>query len=43
MARDKPVSLVTELIAPEMIGSDITTVFEANLINKLTSYGGVLH
>jgi len=43
MARDKPVSLATEMIAQEMIGSDINTVFEANLINTLTSYGGVIH
>jgi hypothetical protein len=43
MARDKPVSLATELMIQEMVGSDINTIFEANIINKSESFGGLLH
>jgi len=43
MARDKPVSLATELMIQEMIGSDINTIFEANVINKADTFGGLLH
>ena len=43
MARDKPVGLATELMVQEMIGSDINTIFEANVINKSNTFGGLLH
>lgn len=43
MARDKPVGLATELMAQEMLGSDINTIFEANVINKSNTFGGLLH
>ena len=43
MARDKPVGLATELMAQEMLGTDVNTIFEANLINKSNTFGGLVH
>ncbi|MEE8598624.1 MAG: hypothetical protein V3S69_03805, partial [Dehalococcoidales bacterium] len=43
MARDKPVSLATELMVQEYVGSNINTIFEANIINKANAFGGVFH
>lgn len=43
MARDKPVGLATELMVQEMLGSDINTIFEANIINKSNTFGGLFH
>lgn len=43
MVRDKPVGLATELMVQEMLGSDINTIFEANVINKSNTFGGLLH
>jgi hypothetical protein len=43
MARDKPINLATELMVQEALGSNINTIFEANIINKSQQFGGVLH
>ena len=43
MARDKPVNLATELMVQEALGTNVNTIFEANLINKANTFGGLLH
>lgn len=43
MVRDKPVNLATEMMIQEMVGSDINTIFEANVINKANTFGGLIH
>ena len=43
MARDKPINLATELMIQEAVGSNINTIFEANIINKSNTFGGLLH
>jgi hypothetical protein len=43
MARDKPVNLASELMIQEMLGTDINTIFEANIINKSQTFGGLVH
>ena len=43
MARDKPVGLATELMVQEALNSDINTIFEANVINKSQTFGGLVH
>jgi hypothetical protein len=43
MARDKPIALSTELMIQEALGTDVNTIFEANIINKSQQFGGVLH
>ena len=43
MARDKPVGLATELMVQEMLGTNVNTIFEANIINKSQQFGGVFH
>lgn len=39
----KPVSLATELMAQEVLGTNVNTIFEANVINKSQQFGGILH
>ena len=43
MMRDKPINLASELMIQEMVGSDINTIFEANVINKSNTFGGLIH
>jgi len=43
MARDRPISLATELTIQEALGTDVNTIFEANLINKSETFGGLIH
>jgi hypothetical protein len=43
MAKDRPVSLATELMIQDMVGTNVNTIFEANIINKSNTFGGVLH
>ena len=43
MVRDRPVSLATEIMAQEALGANINTIFEANVINKSNTFGGLVH
>ena len=43
MVRDRPVSLATEILAQDALGTDMNTIFEANIINKANTFGGFLH
>jgi hypothetical protein len=43
MMKDRPVNLATELMIQEALGSDINTIFEANVINKSNTFGGLIH
>lgn len=43
MARDRPVSLATEMLVQEAVGSDINTIFGSNVINKSETFGGLIH
>jgi len=43
MARDKPVGLSTELAVEHYLTGSVNTVFDANIINKSESFGGVFH
>jgi hypothetical protein len=43
MAKDRPISLATEMMTQEAIGSDINTIFESNIVNKSNTFGGVFH
>ena len=43
MVRDKPVNLATELLLEDVVGSNVNTIFDANLINKSNTFGGLLH
>ncbi len=43
MLRDRPINLATEIAAQEMLGTDITTIFDANVINKSQTFGGLFH
>jgi hypothetical protein len=43
MARDKPINLATELMLEEMIGTNMNSIVDANVISKYNSYGGIFH
>ena len=43
MARERPLSLATEEMIDAVLGSNLDTILDANIINKMTSWGGVVH
>lgn len=43
MMRDKPINLATEMMIQDMVGSNVNTIFEANVINKSQTFGGIFH
>ncbi|MCP4489785.1 MAG: hypothetical protein GY820_21080 [Gammaproteobacteria bacterium] len=43
MARDRPVNLASEMMIQEMLGSDVNTIFESNVLNKANTFGGLVH
>lgn len=43
MMRDKPINLASELMIQDMLGTDVNTIFEANIINKSNTFGGLIH
>ena len=43
MAKDKPVNLSAELAIEQYLTGNLNTVFDANIINKSGSFGGIFH
>lgn len=43
LGRDKPVNLATELMLEEVMGQNINTIVDANIINKSNTFGGIFH
>lgn len=43
LAKDKPVGLSTELIVESYVTGNVSTIFDANIINKSESFGGLFH
>lgn len=43
MVRDKPLNFSTELMMEELLNNNINTIFDANVINKSNTFGGLIH
>ena len=43
LAKDKPVSLATELMIEQYVTGNVSTIIDANIINKSESFGGLFH
>ena len=43
MVKDRPLSLAAEEAIETFLGSNLDTVIDANIYNKATSWGGILH
>jgi hypothetical protein len=43
LAKDKPVSLATELMIEQYVTGNVSSIIDANIINKSESFGGLFH
>jgi len=42
MARDKPVSIGTELMIEDLLGVNFESIINSNIVNKFNSFGGII-